>query len=142
MTTYVLDSSVAFKWVVPELHTDKALLIRDDFRNGVIHLLAPDFFALEVLHALTKAERQKRINPTEASTFWLDLITTCPVLFPSLPLAAIACAIATKAKIGIYDCLYVALAGQEKCELVTADDRLVRNLQALYPFIRPLSLSP
>ena len=142
MTTYVLDSSVAFKWVVAEIHTDKALLLRDDFRNGVIQLISPDFFPLEVLHALTKAERQKRIDPTEASTFWLDLMTTCPVLSASLPLAARACAIATKARIGIYDCLHVALAEQEKCELVTADDRLVKNLQAQFPFIRPLASFP
>ena len=142
MTTYVLDSSVAFKWVVPEVDTDKALLLRDDFRNGVIQLISPDFFPLEVLHALTKAERQGRINPTEASTFWLDLMTTCPVLHPSLPLASRACSIATKARIGVYDCLYVALAEQEKCELVTADDKLVKNLQAQFSFIRPLASFP
>ena len=56
-------------------------------------------------------------------------MTTCPVLIPYLPLASGACAIATKARIAIYDCLYVALAEQEKCELATADDRLVNNLQ-------------
>ena len=107
---YVLDGSVAFKWAVPEIHTDKALLLRDDFRNGTIQLLSPDIFPLEVLHALTKAERQQRINLTEASTFWLDIMTTCPVLIPYLLLASRACAIATKARIAIYDCLYVALA--------------------------------
>lgn len=138
----VLDSSVGVKWVLIEALTDKARLLRDDFRNGVIQLLSPDFFPLEVLHALTKAERQKRINPTEASTFWLDIMTTCPVLSPSLPLASRACAIATKARIGIYDCLYVALAEQEKCELVTADDKLIKNLQAQFPFIRPLASFP
>ena len=142
MTTYVLDSSVAFKWVVPEIHTDKALLLRDDFRNGAIQLLSPDIFPLEVLHALTKAERQKRINPTEASTFWLDIMTTCPILSAYLPLAPRACAIATKAKMGIYDCLYVALAEQEKCKLVTADDKLVKNLQGQFAFIRALASFP
>jgi predicted nucleic acid-binding protein len=139
---YVLDSSVAFKWAVPEIHTDKALLLRDDFRNGAIQLHSPDFFPLEVLHALTKAERQQRINPTEASTLWLDIMTTCPVLIPYLPLASRACAIATKARIAVYDCLYVALAEQEKCELATADDRLVNNLQVQFPFIRHLSTFP
>ncbi len=133
---------MAFKWVVPEAHTDKALLLRDDFRNGAIELLCPDFFPLELLHALTKAERQKRINQTEASTFWLDIMTTCPVLSHSLPLAARACAIATKARIGIYDCFYVALAEQESCELATADDRLVKNFQVQFPFIRHLASFP
>jgi predicted nucleic acid-binding protein len=84
----VLDSSVGVKWVLIEALTDKAWLLRDDFRNGVIQLLAPDFFPLEVLHALTKAERQKRINPTEASTFWLDIMTTCPILRAALPLTS------------------------------------------------------
>ena len=35
---------------------------------------------------------------------------------------------ATQARIGVYDCLYVSLAEREGCELVTADDRLIRNL--------------
>jgi predicted nucleic acid-binding protein len=30
--------------------------------------------------------------------------------------------------VGVYDCLYVALAEREKCDLVTADEKLVRNL--------------
>jgi len=28
----VLDSSVGFKWVVPEVNSDKALRLRDNFR--------------------------------------------------------------------------------------------------------------
>ncbi len=36
----VLDSSVGFKWVVPELHSDKALRLRDDYRNGIVELVA------------------------------------------------------------------------------------------------------
>ena len=31
----VLDSSVGFKWLVPELHSDKALRLRDDYLTGV-----------------------------------------------------------------------------------------------------------
>lgn len=54
----VIDSSVTFKWVVPETDADKALLVRDDFRNGLVELLAPDVFPIKVGHALTPAERQ------------------------------------------------------------------------------------
>jgi predicted nucleic acid-binding protein len=52
---YVLDSSVAFKWVVPELHSDKALRLRADFQAAVHELLAPEVFPGEVGHALTRA---------------------------------------------------------------------------------------
>jgi predicted nucleic acid-binding protein len=34
------------------------------------------------------------------------------------------------------------LAEREQCELVTADDRLVRALQAVFPFILPLASLP
>ena len=63
---YVLDASVAFKWVVPELHTDKAVLLRDDFRNAIHDLLTADFFPVEIAHGLTRAERQKRIQVAQA----------------------------------------------------------------------------
>ena len=45
-------------------------------------------------------------------------------------------------RVGVYDCIYVALAEQEGCELVTADDRLVNNLQKQFPFIIHLATLP
>jgi hypothetical protein len=43
---YVLDSSVAFKWVVVEALTDKARSLRDEFRQGLHELIAPDIFPI------------------------------------------------------------------------------------------------
>ena len=42
----------------------------------------------------------------------------------------------------IRDCLYVALAESEHCEFVTADDKLVKNLQLYFPFILSLGSLP
>jgi predicted nucleic acid-binding protein len=58
-----------------------------------------------------------------------------PHLHASLPLMPWAFALSSKIRIGIYDCLYVALADREQCELVTADERLVRVLQEQFPFV-------
>ena len=55
---YVLDSSVGFKWAVVEQDTPKARQVRDDFRNALVELIAPDVFPVEIAHALTRAERQ------------------------------------------------------------------------------------
>jgi predicted nucleic acid-binding protein len=41
---YVLDSSVAFKWLVPEVDTPKALHLRDEFNKALLELIAPDVF--------------------------------------------------------------------------------------------------
>ncbi len=141
---YVLDASVAYKWEVPEPDSDKAIRLRDAFRNAVHELLAPDFFPVELAHALTRAERR---NPPvllvgQAELFWLDVMTTPPALLSSRSVTQRAIQIASQVRIGVYDCAYVALAEREGCELITADDKLVRNLQAQFPFIVHLSSLP
>jgi len=79
---YVLDSSVAFKWAVPESDTPRAVQLRDEFRAAVHELIAPDVFPPELAHALTRAERQGRIN--DAVTRLIDVLTTSPILIPSV----------------------------------------------------------
>jgi hypothetical protein len=77
---YVLDASVALKWVLIEPDAAKARQLRDDFRNGIHELIAPDSFALEIAHALTKAERRGMIR--DAGGLWTDVMTTSPVALP------------------------------------------------------------
>lgn len=139
---YVLDSSVAFKWVVREVDSDKADLLRADFLNGIHEFYAPDVYPVEVAHALTRAERQARVTVGQARHLLLDVLTTPPQFHSYRLLLSRAVDISSAMRIGVYDCLYVALAEQEKCELVTADDKLVKNLLGTYPFIVPLASMP
>jgi len=139
MSLLVFDSSAALKWYLPEIYADKAKQIRDEYRKKIVQLIAPDIFPVETLHALTKAERQKRITLGTAYPIWQSIMVDSPVLHPYLALLDRAYEIAYAARIGIYDCIYVALAERENCELATADDRIIKNLQATFPFIRHLS---
>jgi predicted nucleic acid-binding protein len=50
--------------------------------------------------------------------------------------------ISSQQHVGIYDCLYVALAEREGCDLVTADYRIVKNLQPHFPFVLSLASLP
>jgi predicted nucleic acid-binding protein len=68
----------------------------------------------------------------------LNILSTSPRLQSSLAILRRALAISSAAKIGVYDCLYVALAEREASQLVTADDKLVKNLHPNYPFIKHL----
>ena len=139
---YVLDSSVAVKWVLPEVDTGKALRFRDDFRNAVHELIAPDIFTVEVAHALGRTERQRRIAPPKGAALWHDVMLSSPQLYSSTPLVPRAFAIGSAMRIGIYDCLFVALAEREACELVTSDDKLVKNLGPHFSFIVSLASLP
>jgi len=139
---YVLDSNVAFKWLVPEKDTDKALLLRDDYNNGIHELLAPDILPIEVAHALTRAERQKRITPAQSAVLLKDMMRNVPKVHAYLPLLTRAYDISSLYRIGVYDCVYVALAEREKCTVVTGDDKLIKNLQTDFPFIVALATLP
>src|SRR5436190_8377763 len=134
---YALDVNVGLKWVLNEVDSPQALLLRDEYRNRVHELIAPDCLPLEAGHALTRAERRKII--ADASQFWAEIMADCPLLLPSLPLAHRALAISRQARIGFYDCLYVALAEREGCELVTSDVRLLNSLKPTFPFLIDLA---
>ncbi len=139
---YVLDANIALKWVLAEPDSAKARRLRDEFQAAIHELLAPDVFQVEVAHALTRAERQGKIAVGQAAILWSDVMSTPPRLERPGPIMPRAIDISSQYRQGVYDCLYVALAEREKCELVTADDKLVRNLKPHFPFIVALSALP
>lgn len=134
---YVVDASVGLKWDMSEVDSDKARKVRDDSRNSACELIAPSSYSLETAHGLTKAERRGIV--TDAETLWIALMQDCPTLHPTIPLMLRALQIARQFRIGVYDCLYVALAEREGCELLTADSRLINSLGPTFPFIKSLA---
>lgn len=135
----VIDCSVAFKWEVFETLSDRARLLRSEFDKGAIDLIAPDLFPIEIANSLTMAERRGRISVGLSSLFLADILSSPPTIIGTLPdLLPRAQIIAATTVVSVYDALYVALAERESCELITADDKLVRNLQAKFPMIRHL----
>jgi predicted nucleic acid-binding protein len=139
---YVLDAAVGLKWVLPEPLAPQARRLRADFQANVHDLLAPNLFPVELAHALTRAERRRIIPTGQALGFLANILKTPPVLHPYLPLLQRATDISSQMRVGVYDCVYVALAEREQCALVTADDKLVKNLGAQFPFILSLASLP
>jgi predicted nucleic acid-binding protein len=139
---YVLDISAALCWVLPRPASPQAVRLRDECRHGVHDLIAPSIFPAEAASALTKAERQKLIPVGQAIVLLADILTTPPAMHSYEPLLARAVDISSQARGGLYDCLYVALAEREGCELVTDDQKLIANLRPQFPFIIPLASLP
>lgn len=138
---YVLDASTALCWVLPRPNSGKAQQLRTDFQNAVHELIAPSVFSGEVASALTKAERQKLIAVGDARPL-LGRVMRTPVMHPYEPLLDRAVDISSQTRGGLYDCLYVALAEREGCELVTDDQKLIANLKPQFPLIVPLASLP
>jgi predicted nucleic acid-binding protein len=139
---YVLDSSVGIKWLLRESDSDKAIRVRDEYIAGLHELLSPDVYPVEVAHSITRAERQLRITPAEGTSHFKTMLGIMPVLHGYLPLLPRAYAISSQTRQGVYDCLHVALAEREACELLTADTKLINNLQPTFSFIVALALLP
>jgi predicted nucleic acid-binding protein len=127
---YVLDSSVALKWALPEPDARLALQLRTQYRSRLHELIAPDFFPMEVAHALTRAERQRRIPQGTGWGLWQKVMLDRPALLSWNPLMPRAFDLSSKMRVGVYDCVYIALAEQEQCRVVTADQRLLNTFPA------------
>lgn len=138
---YVLDASVALKWVLSETDSATASQLRDEFVRNIHEFISPDTFLAEVAHALTKAERRGLIAQGQASLLVGDVLTTRPDFHSFIPLVTRALDLAAQARVGVYDCFYVALAERELCPLLTADQRLVNSFQGRFPIVLLSSLA-
>jgi predicted nucleic acid-binding protein len=138
----ILDSCLALKTVLPEVDTPKAVRLSNEFRLRLHDLLATDVFPVEAAHALAKAERRGIITRPLGARRLAAVLRNVPYLHPYLPLLPRAYAIASHAGIGAYDCLYVALAEREGCDLITADVRLLNSLKPAFPFLIDLASQP
>jgi predicted nucleic acid-binding protein len=139
---YVLDSSVVLKWVLAEADSARAVRLRDEYRLGIHDLIVPDIFPSEIANGLAAAERQQRIRKGDAVIFLNDILSTAPRLEHSAPLLVRAMEISIAMKQAVYDCIYLALAEAEGCDLVTADDQFARSLRPAFPFIVSLVALP
>src|SRR5260370_34198055 len=109
---YVLDASVAMRWVLPGPLSPKALQLRDDYLNKIHELIAPDIFPSETASALTKAERQKIIIVGDSAILYNRIAVAWPVLHSYFPLTPLVVEISSRTRSASYDCLSVALASR------------------------------
>lgn len=122
--SWVVDASVAVKWVIPEVLSDEA----DRVRDGDDDVLAPDLLLVEVANALWRKTAVREISPREADAA-LDLVRRSGIdLRPAVPLLPRAMEMARRLDHPVYDCVYLALAEREHAKFVTADQRLLRRL--------------
>lgn len=119
MTRWVVDASVAVKWLLPEIHSAQAERLVTP-QNG---LLAPALLQAEVGNALVKRIRAGELQRGEAAGILDDFRRLSLVYFPIEPLLEAAFELAVWHHSSLYDCLYLALALHENIRLVTADRR-------------------
>jgi predicted nucleic acid-binding protein len=134
--TYVIDASVAAKWILPangETLTRQALDLLKRYAAGELRFLVPDLFWAELANIMWKAVRQQRLRVASAESALGAMRERSFPTVSSHTLLVEAFAIATAFDRAVYDALYVALAVNSKSQLVTADERLANSLAAHLP---------
>ena len=119
-----MDSSVALKWFVPEVHSERAVSLL----AGSFSLTAPDLLYPEAGNILWKKIGRGELRAREARDVLSGLARVPITVVSSRHLLEAAIEIALAHQRTVYDSLYVALAVARDCTFVTADDRLANAL--------------
>ena len=123
MNTFVIDASIAIKWVVEEEGTREALAL---YRGN--KLIAPDLLVAECANVLWKKRQRNELSKEEA-LLAAGLLQHAEIeLMPTRSLLEAATRIAIELDHPAYDCLYLAVAAANECRFVTSDERLLRKL--------------
>jgi predicted nucleic acid-binding protein len=133
----VVDASVAVKWYVPEVGSERAARLL----GGGARLLAPELLIGEFGTVLWKKVERRELSDDEATTLADTFLTVCPITIYTLrPLLRAALDLAIRFHHPVYDSCYLALAVAQHCSFVTADEQLVLTLAGtpLAPFIARL----
>jgi predicted nucleic acid-binding protein len=136
LTAWILDASVAAKWVLPatdEPLAAEAKAVRDQYSRGDVGLIVPDLFWPEIGNLLRTATLRGRITPEHARLGLEHMLSFGLRTVPSTEMIADALAIAQAYSRTVYDSIYVALALATNRTLLTSDQRLANALGGVLP---------
>jgi predicted nucleic acid-binding protein len=124
MNRCVIDAGILVKLFFNEPHSDAC----ERLIKNVREIIAPDLIWVESAGVIRKRVRGEEIDAEDAPAILLDMLRVPIDAYSSYALIRPALHIAIETEQTVYDSLYVALAFQEDCKLLTADERLVNSL--------------
>ena len=125
MSRIVVDASVAIKWLIPEIHKEKA----SSLLNNAFELTAPDLLFAEIGNVLWKKVQRAELSNDEGRDLLADFTKIPLRLYRSQFLLDEAWTISAHFKRSFYDSLYLALARTHERRMVTADLKLYNALK-------------
>lgn len=123
MDAFVVDTSVAIKWFTYANEADifqaKKFLL--DIQSGRIIVLTPDILLTELANVFLLS---KKLTVLQIKTA-LDLLDNSRIVVAAVnkEIVTSAVSLADKYEITVYDAVFLALAKQWSCRLISADEK-------------------
>lgn len=122
---WVVDASVVFGWFLPQ-----------GVKQGLSNMLekpytflAPDLIFPEVCNGVWRLVQANNLSDQKGREILHLLPNTMDQVTPCAQLVQSAFEISVNLKHPAYDCFYLALAAQEKTQMITVDQRLINRLE-------------
>ena len=133
----VVDASLAFKWLVEEPYTERAVVLVHTWAREGLQLTAPYLMPAEVANALHRKVVRQELSEDTATFLLARLMEVGVVLREPQELHVKALELAaTLRQQAVYDSLYLALAEIMDCDFWTADERFCRAAAPRFPRVR------
>jgi predicted nucleic acid-binding protein len=136
----VIDASLAVKWYLDEAWADEAEALLFEYEGDIV---VPDVFISEVIGALVRRanmDKAMRSDSAAATARFQTLFDTGSITaIRSLPPAVVrAATLAIDLGHPLKDCIYLTLAMELDCDLVTCDGRFAAKAKGVWDRVRVL----
>jgi len=124
MNEYVIDSSVAIKWLFLEKGSNQAEKLIHEFSSFFV----PDLFLIEMDAVISKKVRINELDPKEAPEKYKKVRKLPYNVISYKEISRLAFDLAISLPITLYDANYIATAIEYNAIAYTADQRLINGL--------------
>jgi predicted nucleic acid-binding protein len=137
----VVDASLAVKWYFLEQGSDAAIAV---FKLHFGRISAPDIFGVEVLSTLVREANGAKAKAAAIQTQIIrfqQLLEFSAVTLINMTPAQLKSAADIAIELGhpLKDCIYLALAMEHDCGLITCDARFAVRAKTIWPSIKLLT---
>ncbi|HWN41465.1 MAG TPA: type II toxin-antitoxin system VapC family toxin [Thermoanaerobaculia bacterium] len=137
MVTRVLDTNVIAKWFLQEEGTPRAEAFLQELEQGQARIVAPSSLSYELANVFW-SRRRDGLSEEAASQAWEEF-THLPVELRQEPeLMSEAIRFSFQQQISPYDSVFVVLARELGCNLITADIPLFSRVRGSCPWVKLL----